>query len=121
VRDAVTSADGQLRAFNMSSRNVVALRAHADVFDGIVAFSANNMTLLGGGPRGSRAADPERRACRLYDARAPSLTPRSCRRVEERLMTARLKPCPATISRKPVSTDDVRAPLHSAVPSRGGS
>ena len=48
VRDAVTSADGELRAFNMSSRNVVALRAHADVFDGVVAFSANNMTLLGG-------------------------------------------------------------------------
>ena len=47
LRDAVTSRDGQLRAFNMASRNVLALRAHTELFDGLVAFSANSMTLLG--------------------------------------------------------------------------
>jgi putative ABC transport system permease protein len=48
VRDAVTGADGLLHPFNMSGRNVQVLRARADVFDGLVAFSANSMTLLGG-------------------------------------------------------------------------
>jgi len=31
----------------MSARNVMALRAHTEIFDGLVAFSGNNMTLLG--------------------------------------------------------------------------
>ena len=48
VRDAVTGADGQQHAFNMSSRHVLALRDFNEVFDGIVAFSAGNMTLAGG-------------------------------------------------------------------------
>ena len=47
VRDAVTGANGQLHPFNMSARNVMALRAHTEIFDGLVAFSGNNMTLLG--------------------------------------------------------------------------
>ena len=48
VRDAVTGGDGQIRPFNMSARNVEALRAHTEIFDSLVAFSGNNMTLLGG-------------------------------------------------------------------------
>src|SRR4051812_5242003 len=48
VRDAVTGADGAIRPFNMSARNVEALRAHTEIFDAIVAFSGTNMTLLGG-------------------------------------------------------------------------
>jgi putative ABC transport system permease protein len=48
VRDAVAGSDGRVRAFNMAGRNVVALAASNHVFDGIVAFSANSMTLLGG-------------------------------------------------------------------------
>ena len=48
VRDAVTGADGLLHPFNMAGRNVQALRGHTEIFDGLVAFSANNMTLLGG-------------------------------------------------------------------------
>src|SRR3954469_23964554 len=48
VRDAITGADGLLHPFNMSGRNVQALRARADVFDGLVAFSGDSMTLLGG-------------------------------------------------------------------------
>jgi predicted permease len=47
VRDAVAGANGQLRAVNMSSRNALALRSHAELFDGVVAYSANSMTLLG--------------------------------------------------------------------------
>ena len=47
VRDAVTGADGLLHPFNMSGRNVQALRARADVFDGVIAFSGESMTLLG--------------------------------------------------------------------------
>src|SRR5882672_5506793 len=49
VRDAVTGANGQLHPFNMSARNVMAPRAHTEIFDGLVAFSGNNMTLLGAG------------------------------------------------------------------------
>jgi putative ABC transport system permease protein len=48
VRDAVTGADGQVHPFNMSSRHVLALRALNQVFDGVVAFSGDNMTLAGG-------------------------------------------------------------------------
>lgn len=47
VRDAVAGANGQLRAVNMASRNVLALRSHPDLFDGVVAYSANSMTLIG--------------------------------------------------------------------------
>ena len=32
-RDAVTGANGQLRAVNMSSRNVLELRSHHELFD----------------------------------------------------------------------------------------
>jgi putative ABC transport system permease protein len=48
LRDAVTGADGHLHPFNMSGRNVQALRAHTEIFDGLVAFGASNMTLFGG-------------------------------------------------------------------------
>jgi putative ABC transport system permease protein len=47
VRDAVAGADGTIHPFNMSARNVEALRAHTEIFDALVAFSGNNMTLLG--------------------------------------------------------------------------
>jgi putative ABC transport system permease protein len=48
LRDAVTGADGQVHAFNMSSRHLLALRELNQVFDGLVAFSGSNMTLEGG-------------------------------------------------------------------------
>ena len=48
VRDAVAGADGRIRPFNMSARNVEALRAHTEIFDAVVAFSGTSMTLLGG-------------------------------------------------------------------------
>jgi putative ABC transport system permease protein len=48
VRDAVAGADGVIHPFNMSGRNVEALRAHTEIFDAVVAFSGSNMTLLGG-------------------------------------------------------------------------
>jgi putative ABC transport system permease protein len=48
VRDAVAGADGQVHAFNMSSRHVIALRDLNQVFDGIVAFSGDNLALEGG-------------------------------------------------------------------------
>src|SRR5689334_1515055 len=44
VRDQVT-AGGQRHAFNMSAAHVLALRANTTVFDGIVAFSGDSMTL----------------------------------------------------------------------------
>ena len=47
VLDAVTGADGLLHPFNMSGRNVQALRTRADVFDGVSGFSGESMTLLG--------------------------------------------------------------------------
>jgi putative ABC transport system permease protein len=48
VRDAVTSVDGQVHAFNMSGRHVAALKELNQVFDGFVAFSGGTMTLTGG-------------------------------------------------------------------------
>jgi putative ABC transport system permease protein len=48
LRDQVTGADGQPHAFNMSSRTILALKRSASVFDGLVAMSGDNMTLLGG-------------------------------------------------------------------------
>ena len=48
LRDAVTGADGTIRPFNMSARNVEALRAHTEIVDAVVAFSGTSMTLLGG-------------------------------------------------------------------------
>jgi predicted permease len=48
LRDAVTGAEGQVHAFNMSSRHLLGLRELNQVFDGIVAFSGGNMTLEGG-------------------------------------------------------------------------
>ena len=49
VRDAVVSADGQLNAFNMRARNLLALREGQDVFDGTVGFAGTDMTLIGRG------------------------------------------------------------------------
>jgi putative ABC transport system permease protein len=48
MRDSVTDASGQVHAFNMPARDVLALRRHAAVFEGIVAFSGGSMTLEGG-------------------------------------------------------------------------
>ena len=48
LRDQITGADGFLHPFNMSARHVIALREYASVFDGIVAMSGDNMTLVGG-------------------------------------------------------------------------
>jgi putative ABC transport system permease protein len=48
VRDASTDADGQVHAFNIVGRHVLALRDANQVFDGFVAFSGDNMTLAGG-------------------------------------------------------------------------
>ena len=47
VRDAVVSADGQLHPFNMSPRDILALR-EAAVFEGVIGFGGTNMTLIGG-------------------------------------------------------------------------
>jgi putative ABC transport system permease protein len=47
VRDAVTSTDGQSHPFNMMSRDVIALRAHDEVFDNLIALGGASMTLLG--------------------------------------------------------------------------
>src|ERR1700752_1793929 len=46
LRDQITGADGFAHAFNMSSRNGVALRQYASAFDGIVAMSGDTMTLV---------------------------------------------------------------------------
>ena len=48
LRDQITGADGFPHAFNMSARNVVALRQYASAFDGIVAMSGDTMTLVDG-------------------------------------------------------------------------
>ena len=48
IRDQVTGADGRAHAFNMSSRNILALKRSVSVFDGLVAMSGDSMTLLGG-------------------------------------------------------------------------
>src|SRR4051812_15795956 len=48
IRDAVKGTNGALRTFNMSARNVLALREHAQLFDGVIAFSPASMTLVGG-------------------------------------------------------------------------
>jgi len=48
VRDQVTGADGQQHAFNMSARHVLGLRERASVFESLVAFSAESMTLTDG-------------------------------------------------------------------------
>jgi putative ABC transport system permease protein len=48
IRDQVVGADGRPHAFNMSSRNILALKSSAAVFDGLVAMSGDNMTLFGG-------------------------------------------------------------------------
>src|SRR5690242_19168486 len=48
LRDAVVAADGQVHPYNMRSRSVLAVRAGAPVFDAMVAFSGDNMTLSGG-------------------------------------------------------------------------
>jgi putative ABC transport system permease protein len=47
LRDSMTSADGQVHAVNMSSRDVLAVQARATVFDGVAAFSGENLTMLG--------------------------------------------------------------------------
>jgi putative ABC transport system permease protein len=47
VRDAVVGADGQAHPFNMTARDILALREHNDVFDGLVGFGGTNMTLVG--------------------------------------------------------------------------
>jgi len=46
IRDQVTGADGQVHAFNMRSREVAALDGAA-VFDGLVAFSPDNLAMPG--------------------------------------------------------------------------
>ncbi|HEV3141790.1 MAG TPA: ABC transporter permease [Vicinamibacterales bacterium] len=46
LRDAIVASDGALHPFNMRARSVLAVRSAA-VFDGVVAFSAENMTLAG--------------------------------------------------------------------------
>ena len=46
LRDQVTGADGQVHAFNMVSRDVAALD-DAAVFDGLVAFSPDDLTMPG--------------------------------------------------------------------------
>src|SRR4051812_3887342 len=48
LRDQMTGADGFPHAYNMSARNVIALKEHATVFEDIVAMSGDNMTLIGG-------------------------------------------------------------------------
>jgi putative ABC transport system permease protein len=48
LRDQITGADGFPHPFNMSARNVLALREHASAFDAVVAMSGDSMTLLGG-------------------------------------------------------------------------
>ncbi|HEY2905647.1 MAG TPA: ABC transporter permease [Vicinamibacterales bacterium] len=47
VRDRVTDAGGQVHAFNMPARHIIALRDQATVFDGIVAASGGSMLLEG--------------------------------------------------------------------------
>jgi putative ABC transport system permease protein len=47
VRGTVTAADGQVHAFNMAGRHLLALGELNHVFDGIVAFSGDNLTLAG--------------------------------------------------------------------------
>src|SRR5215467_4889435 len=48
LRDQVTGADGRPHPFNMSSRNILALKRSASIFDGLVAMSGDSMTLVGG-------------------------------------------------------------------------
>ena len=48
LRDQITGADGFPHPFNMSARNVLALREHASAFDAVVAMSGDSMTLPGG-------------------------------------------------------------------------
>jgi putative ABC transport system permease protein len=48
VRDRVTDAGGQVHAFNMPARHIIALRDEATVFEGIVAASGGSMLLEGG-------------------------------------------------------------------------
>jgi putative ABC transport system permease protein len=47
LRDAMSSADGELHAFNMRARSVLAIQAETTLFDGVAAFSGENMTLAG--------------------------------------------------------------------------
>ncbi len=47
VRDRVTDAGGQVHAFNMPARHILALREAATVFDGVVAASGGSRLLEG--------------------------------------------------------------------------
>ena len=47
LRDQITGADGAPHPFNMSARDVLAVREHAAAFSAIVAMSGDSMTLTG--------------------------------------------------------------------------
>jgi putative ABC transport system permease protein len=49
IRGETTSIDRQPQVYNMSARDVLALRRYGSAFDGVVAFNAGSMTLAGSG------------------------------------------------------------------------
>jgi putative ABC transport system permease protein len=48
IRNTVVATDGQTHPYNMRARDILALKTVGSVFDGIVAFSGENLTLSGG-------------------------------------------------------------------------
>jgi hypothetical protein len=48
IRNTVVATDGQTHPYNMRARDILMLKTGGPVFDGIVAFSGENLTLSGG-------------------------------------------------------------------------
>jgi len=48
IRNTVVATDGQTHPYNMRARDILTLKTVGSVFDGIVAFSGENLTLSGG-------------------------------------------------------------------------